>query len=233
MRKTLISLVLLGMAGVVFLSATGTLDLDNERTVRLMVLVGFFLVVVLNLLPRYGTQMPSAVRDLAIWAVIVGALVGGYTYRTELKGMANRVLFELSPPGSVFRLDDGSEGEGAIRLRRRPEGQFLARTTVNDEPLNMLVDTGASSVTLTAADARRVGIDIKALAYTVAVSTANGQAYAAPVRLKRIAIGSIVKRDVDALVAKPGVLGQSLLGMSFLRRLRSYEFQGDFLTLRE
>jgi aspartyl protease family protein len=66
----------------------------------------------------------------------------------------------------------------------------------------------------------------------VPVQTANGLAYAAAVRLNQVAIGSIVLDGVDALVARPGALKESLLGISFLRRLRSYEFSGDFLTLR-
>jgi len=68
--------------------------------------------------------------------------------------------------------------------------------------------------------------------HAVPVETANGTAYAAPIRLRSITIGPIEIQGVDALVAKPGALNQSLLGMSFLTRLRSYEFSGDFLTLR-
>jgi aspartyl protease family protein len=52
------------------------------------------------------------------------------------------------------------------------------------------------------------------------------------VRLEEVAIGPLDRKKVDALVAQPGALSQSLLGMSFLSRLRSYEFSGDFLTLR-
>ncbi len=64
------------------------------------------------------------------------------------------------------------------------------------------------------------------------VLTANGRTLAARVRLKRVAIGPLDRNKVEALVAQPGALTQSLLGMSFLSRLRSYEFSGDFLMLR-
>ena len=70
------------------------------------------------------------------------------------------------------------------------------------------------------------------LAYNVPVNTANGGTFAAAVRLKTVSIGPIVMRNVEALVSKPGALKESLLGMNFLRRLRSYEFSGEFLTLR-
>ena len=62
--------------------------------------------------------------------------------------------------------------------------------------------------------------------------TANGRTLAARVRLEKVSIGPLDRTKVDALVAQPGALTQSLLGMSFLSTLRSYEFSGDFLTLR-
>jgi aspartyl protease family protein len=124
------------------------------------------------------------------------------------------------------------QGERAVRLRKHLSGHFLARGAVNGAPVSMLVDTGASTVVLKPADAERAGIDLAALTYSVPVATANGTTFAAPVRLRSIAIGDIVVNDIEALVSKPGNLNESLLGMSFLRRLRSYEFSGDFLTLR-
>ena len=96
----------------------------------------------------------------------------------------------------------------------------------------MLVDTGASTVVLKPADAQRLGIDVEKLRYAVPVHTANGTTYAASVRLRNLAIGNIVLDDVEALVAKQGALKDNLLGMSFLSRLRSYEFTRDYLTLR-
>ncbi len=96
----------------------------------------------------------------------------------------------------------------------------------------MLVDTGASSVVLKSTDAERAGIDLARLAYVVPVQTANGTAFAAPIRLKSIVVGTIAFGDVEALVAQSGALDESLLGMSFLSKLGSYEFSGDYLTLR-
>ena len=64
------------------------------------------------------------------------------------------------------------------------------------------------------------------------VATANGRTMAARVKLGKVSIGPLDRKNVEALVAQPGTLSQSLLGMSFLSRLRSYEFTGDFLTLR-
>jgi len=70
------------------------------------------------------------------------------------------------------------------------------------------------------------------LSYTVNVDTANGRTRAAPVVLDRIAVGSIVERAVPALVAQPAQLKVTLLGMSFLNRLQSWEVRGDHLVMR-
>jgi aspartyl protease family protein len=64
------------------------------------------------------------------------------------------------------------------------------------------------------------------------VQTANGTTYAAHVRLASVALGPINLTNIEALVAKPGALRENLLGMSFLSRLRSYEFTSEHLTLR-
>ena len=94
------------------------------------------------------------------------------------------------------------------------------------------MDTGATTIVLKPSDAEQVGIDISKLTYSVPVETANGSAFAAPVKLQTVLVGPVGLASVDALVAMPGALDQSLLGMSFLSRLKSYEFSGDFLTLR-
>jgi aspartyl protease family protein len=173
-----------------------------------------------------------AVRDLSIWSVLMVAMVTGYSYREELVALGHRVASEIAPPGTITRADTQTDGEKAVRIRRRPDGHFIARTDLNGFTLTMLVDTGASTVVLRPADAQKIGIDIDKLRYSVPVQTANGTTYAAAVKLRKVAVGPIAFGEVDALVAKPGALRDSLLGMSFLNRLRSYEFSGDFLTLR-
>lgn len=180
----------------------------------------------------YRGRLGQALRDITIWGAIGVSLVAGYTYRSEVAELAHRITGELMPPGEIQVVDARTAGERAVRIRRRGDGHFVARTLINGANVNMLVDTGASTVVLRAVDARQMGLAIDKLSYTVPVQTANGTAYAAAVRLRNVGIGPIVLDSVEALVAKPGALKESLLGLSFLRRLRSYEFSGDFLTMR-
>jgi aspartyl protease family protein len=103
---------------------------------------------------------------------------------------------------------------------------------VNGTRVAMALDTGASAVVLTQDAAKAAGLPLELLSYTVQVDTANGRARAAAVTIDRITLGGIVERKVPALVAQPGQLRTSLLGMSFLNRLESWEVRGDKLMMR-
>jgi aspartyl protease family protein len=88
-------------------------------------------------------------------------------------------------------------------------------------------------VALSREDAERVGIIPENLTYSMSVMTANGRAQAAPVTLSEVAIGPVVRNNVNASVAEDGKLDQSLLGMSFLSTLGSLQMQTDELRMRD
>lgn len=227
--------LLLGALVAVFLALSGQpevlaslADVDTAGWVAAAALSLYAVYLLLG----HGGRLGEAVRHIAVWLAIFMALIVGYAYRDEVSMVVNRVAGDLLPPGSGIAVETGVPGERAVRIRRRGDGHFVASSSVNGQTVRMLVDTGASTVVLRPADAEKVGIDAGTLSYSVAVNTANGMTYAAPVRLRSLAIGPVEIRDVDALVAKPGTLKESLLGMSFLRRLRSFDFSGEFLTLR-
>lgn len=207
-------------------------SVDAQEFGALAAMLALLLLIVPALFGAYRGRLLGAVRDLLNWTAIGIVLVGGYSYRDELGRMAYRLAGEFSPPGTSLGVEQRQSGESAVRIRRRGDGHFVARVSVNGATATMLVDTGASTVVLSQSDAKSLGIDTRRLKYTVPVQTANGLAYAAHARLPSVAVGSINLANVDALVAQPGVLKESLLGMTFLSRLRSYEFAGEFLTFR-
>ena len=197
------------------------------------VALGVALLVFLGggMLSRYRGQASSMLRDAVTWAALGLALVTLYSYRDDLMPMAGRLAGELLP-GSAMIVEERANGPVEVKIRRRLDGHFTAKVNVNGKPIFMIVDTGASTIVLRPEDAAKAGIDVHRLTYTVPVMTANGRTTAARVRLDTVAIGPLDSQKVDALVAEPNALSESLLGMSFLSRLRSYEFSGDFLTLR-
>jgi aspartyl protease family protein len=206
--------------------------MSTETFVQLM--AGFAVLIFLSgmLSSSYRGRMFQAARHLLSWAAVLLVLVGLYAYRTELSMVADRIVGELRPEGSQVNIT-GSNGVGqAVRIKRGWTGHFIANASVDGERVEMIVDTGASTVVLRHEDARRLGIDTSTLRYSIPVQTANGASYAARLRLPEISIGNVVIRNVEALIARPGSLHQSLLGMTFLSRLRSYEFSGEYLELR-
>jgi aspartyl protease family protein len=184
----------------------------------LVVVIGAFALTLFR--ERFATALQSAL----IWVVIALLLAIGYTYRFELQDASDRVLAELVPGHVATR--------GRVVEIVRTGGSFSIAAQVNGARIPMALDTGASSVVLTQEAAKAAGLPLEVLAYTVTVDTANGRARAAPVTLDRLAVGGIIERSVPALIAQPGQLHTSLLGMSFLNRLESWEVRGDQLLMR-
>lgn len=125
----------------------------------------------------------------------------------------------------------GPAAAGSASLTRAGDGHWWAEAKVNGRGVRMLVDTGASTVALTQADARKAGLDVRNLTYNVRMRTANGVALAAEVTLERLDLGTVRVRDVQAVVMKSG-LSTSLLGMSWLSRLDRFQVEGQELRLR-
>jgi aspartyl protease family protein len=174
---------------------------------------------------RFRERFAQALTAAVFWVVLALILVIGYSYRFELRDVADRVMAELMPGHVITR---GRSAEVA----RTANSDFDVTTQINGARVAMVLDTGASSVVLTRDDAKAAGLPLEVLAYTANIDTANGRTRAAPVTLDRIAVGGLVERSVEALVAQPGQLKTSLLGMSFLNRLQSWEVRGDRLLLR-
>jgi aspartyl protease family protein len=227
-------LAFLFVAGLLLLFRDGIAFLSDMSTFEILLVAGGVVLIgvyVVAMLRGEASRPMQAARYFLIWCVIGLVLVTGYSYRDELSGVATRVAGELLPPGQTVALQTEG-GHSAVRVRKRLDGHYAVRATVNGEPMMLLVDTGASTVVLKPSDAERAGINLGKLAYTVAVHTANGTTYAAPARLHSIAVGPIIMENIEALVARPGSINENLLGMSFLRRLQSYEFSKDYLTLK-
>lgn len=179
--------------------------------------------------------LPPTVQAALFWSLVGIGLATTYDHRAQLAEAGRRALSDLSELGERLLADliPGPAHIGrSVEIPRGRGGDFHVHAKVNDAPVSMVLDTGASAVVLTPDDARAAGLPLDMLHYTVEIETANGPARAAEVRLTQVSVGSITEREVPALIAQPGQLKESLLGMSFLNRLESYEMRGDKLLMR-
>ncbi|CUU41302.1 putative aspartyl protease [Blastochloris viridis] len=177
----------------------------------------------------YRGQLIDALRTILVWVGLASVIAFAYNYRADLLGLGHRVVGWTLPSTLT-----GNPGEAPqVELTRTRSGDFTVRADVNGRRVPMIVDTGATAVVLTVDAAKAAGLPLDFLRYDVVVETANGRTKAASIVIEKLTVGDIVARRVPALVAESGnSLKTSLLGMTFLNRLDSYEVRGDRLVLR-
>lgn len=228
--------ILLGILaiGLVFL----ILNHDSGRTFGIMnddfgrlVTLGAIAAMFATGIVQSRRHIGQSLRQFGIWVLIILVLVSGYLYRNDLQSFGNRLVAGLIPGRAAVFTDN--EGIQEVVLHKVLNGHFETPVTINGATVQMLVDTGASRVALSYEDAETLGLNPASLAFTQRVSTANGEARAAPVTLAEVAIGPIVRNNIQAMVTEEGKLDQSLLGMSFLSTLDLLQMQTDELRLRD
>jgi aspartyl protease family protein len=166
------------------------------------------------------------------WAVRQAVIWGGVALLLFVVG--NRLAPPSTPvsaPGASTEAPQPARGAmpNVLVFRANPQGHVLVEAYVNGAPVRFLVDTGATTVSLTLKDAAAAGFGNGDLVFRRTTSTANGMARAAPVRLRELRVDQLQVRDVEAQVGEN--LPISLLGQSFLTRLDGYEMRDGVLTL--
>lgn len=220
-------LVLAVVAVVAFLAWRFPDALSSEGDwANVLYLVALLALVASGVVGLRRMRLGEAAKGAMVWIVVALLLVVAYSYRFGLGEIGERLLGELLPHRGT------TVSEGTVAFRATADGHFRIEALVDGTPVRFLVDTGASDVILSPTDARRLGFDPERLAFTRFYTTANGIVRGAPVRLGEVIIGSIRVTDLPASVNEAS-MASSLLGMSFLGRLRSYEVRSGTLTLRK
>lgn len=196
------------------------MGLDKVDFVYSLILLVFLLMALFSQRLRLAT----ALRYGGGWLVIAFTIFLGYSYQPELKGVWQRLIGQLIPSKVIENAD------GSVSFNRSNNGHFQLKALIGNQTVEFMVDTGATRTVLTLEDAKRLGINVEKLVYNQPSLTANGITYSAAIRLPEIKIGSIIVYDVPAAVSK-NLDGMSLLGMSFLEKLKGYRVENDRLTL--
>lgn len=176
--------------------------------------------------------MPTLKSTIVLASAVFSAVLAGVGVLSIDSHMrANVQTTEIAASAiSVSEAPLPPQNDHLTAIPKASDGHFWANAVVNSKAVRLLVDTGATVIVLTPADAQRLGYAPASLTYDQKVVTANGETMAALVNLPTVGVGQSLVRNVDALVVKDG-LTTSLLGMSYLGRLSRFEATPSSLIL--
>jgi len=189
-------------------------DFDYARLFYLVLLGG---AVILWFFAQNRASLGRVTQQAMVWGLIFVGVIAAV-------GLWGDIRQSVRPGLAVVA------EAGRIEVPRAADGHYYLTAEVNGTPVAFVIDTGASQIVLSEADARRAGIDTAGLVYLGRAQTANGEVRTAPVRLERLAVGPVVDTGVRAVVNE-GDLDRSLLGMDYLQRFSSVEISGGRLVL--
>src|SRR4051794_19836587 len=124
-------------------------------------------------------------------------------------------------------------GGRTLIIPRDARGHFQAEGRIEGQRISFMVDTGASLIALNEKSAARFGLRPQRGDYNAVVSTANGTIKAARTTLAMVELGGLVVRDVEAMVLPDDALSENLLGLSFLSKLKRFEYAGGKMVLEQ
>ncbi len=162
-------------------------------------------------------SMGKNLQQAAVWGLIFIGVIAAI-------GLWDDIRSTVAPSQSVSR--DGAR----IELPRAPDSHYYLDALVNGAPVRFVVDTGASDIVISRADAIRIGLHPDGLAFTGQANTANGLVRTAPVRLDSFDVGGVTDRGLRAVV-NAGDLQDSLLGMRYLQRFKTMHITDGKLVL--
>jgi aspartyl protease family protein len=176
-------------------------------------------------------------RSLIVFAVLAmaaGMVIPRYASRigaTPMPAATSRPVPAASAAPAAAA--DVSGYARSVVVPRDAQGHFHVDARIDGGRLSFMVDTGATVIALTESDAARLGIHPARSEFVAEVRTANGTVRAAPARLDSVEVGSLVVRDVAAVVLPDDALSDNLLGLSFLSRLKRFEYSDGKLVLEQ
>lgn len=190
-----------------------------------MVYAVLAMVLVLSSLLAYRLPMAKLAKMILAWLGIFALLFLVFSFRPEMKMIWNRLTGELTgaPRQTVV-------GE-AIQLTLEDDGHFRLRATINDKPVDFMVDSGASFTAINADTADELGIDWRDEMREAELSTANGMVKAKVVSLDAIIVGDHEIADHTVVIAN-NFGDTNVVGMNFLKSFSSWNVEGDVMTLR-
>jgi aspartyl protease family protein len=171
-------------------------------------------------------------RNIMIFAAV---LVGLGTFMAQMadKMTAAPALAKTTSSKNAAAQDTAPAGSRSLSIPRDARGHFQAEGRIDGQRIDFMVDTGASVIALNEKSAARFGLRPQRGDYNATVATANGTIKAARTRLAMVELGGLIVRDVDAMVLPDEALSENLLGLSFLSKLKRFEYAGGKMVLEQ
>ena len=185
--------------------------------------LGFLALASTVLLRTRTIRWKQTAAYVGLWLAVGMVALLGFAYQDELLDAGLRLRGAVMPSYAI------QTGDHRLEIAEGENG-YGVYGTVNGAQVHFTIDTGASDVVLSPSDARKAGLDPDGLAYDRPVGTANGIGHGASVELKELTVGGIRFTNLRASVNR-AEMGDSLLGMAFLRRLKSFSFANRKLVL--
>jgi aspartyl protease family protein len=166
--------------------------------------------------------------------IIAAVIVGLATLVAQMADRMTATPALASTTKKAFAVETvGQSGSRSISIPRDARGHFQTEGRIDGQRIGFMVDTGASMIALNETSAARFGLRPSRGDYNATVTTANGTIKAARTRLAMVDIGGLVVRDVDAMVLPDEALSENLLGLSFLSRLKRFEYANGKMVLEQ
>lgn len=196
----------------------------SDDRFRVVYALGFLVLLSAGVMRVRRAALGQHLRHLALWAGVVAVLALGVAYREELAGVPQHLRLAFSDRSAV------STSEHEVIIPQNDEGAFEVVGKVNGRRIVFLLDTGSTDTVLTPDDARLLGLDPAKLEYSAEAETANGTGYGAPYTAASLEVGPIRMTDFRMTINK-APMSRSLLGLSFLEHLESFQIRGRKLIL--
>jgi len=159
-----------------------------------------------------------------LWLLIFFTIAIFYSYKDIFYSTKDRLLAELVPGYKI-------EHEGEIIVKKADDGHYYIYAEINDHKFRFLIDTGASHVLISQSMAESIGIDLNKLVFNNRAETANGTVRTASIVVDNFKVGEMKFTNFPICVNQVE-LSKPLLGMTFLKKLKSYEFVNDMLIMK-
>jgi len=195
---------------------------DGDQALQFVYLVGVLILVGSSFAVR-RIPIAQGLRMFIGWMLIFGAAFIVFTLKDDFLALGNRLLVETG--GGVEQ-----RAPGEVRIRQALDGHFWVTAEVNGQSVRFLVDSGATTTSLSRDTAERVGI-VPSSGFQAMVQTANGVVMVDRGRAGTIAVGGIARRDVAVHISE--AFGDTnVIGMNFLSTLSGWSVEGRTLVLR-